>query len=213
MIKEIKRFLKRNKPTDRTKKYWENAAKKSVESVMESICDQFDKETFESKKESLIFSQKMQLTPDIRILDLACGMGRTCRWVAPKVKEYVGVDFIPEMIEKAKAYNSEINNAKFLVNDGKTLNIFEDENFDIIYCELAFQHMLKSIQESYMNDIHRVLKNNGLFYVQLPRFEFYKDPSYARTKEEVDELFKDFKVTYADISPAYYYIKATKLRI
>jgi ubiquinone/menaquinone biosynthesis C-methylase UbiE len=154
----------------------------------------------------------MQLTPDIRILDLACGMGRTCRWVAPKVKEYVGVDFIPEMIEKAKAYNSQINNAKFLVNDGKTLNIFEDESFDIIYSELAFQHMVKPIQESYVNEIHRVLKNNGLFYVQLPRIEFYKDPSYARTKEEVDELFKDFKVTYTDISPAYYYIQATKLQ-
>ena len=71
--------------------------------------------------------------------------------------------------------------------------------------------MHKPIQESYVNDINRVLKKNGLFYVQLPRIEYYKDPSYARTKEEVDELFKDFKVAYTDISPAYYYIKATKL--
>lgn len=212
MIKGVKKFLKRNKPTDRTKEYWESAAKKPIENVMESICDKYDQETFESKKESLIFSQKMQLTPDIKILDLACGMGRTCRWVAPNVKEYVGVDFIPEMIEKAKAYNSQINNAKFFVNDGKTLNIFEDESFDIIYSELAFQHMHKPVQESYVNDIHRVLKKNGMFYVQLPRLEYYKDSSYARTKEEVDELFNNFNVTYADISPAYYYIKATKLR-
>ena len=108
MIKRVKKFLRRNKPTDRTKEYWENAAKKSVENVIESICDKYDQETFESKKESLIFSQKIQLTPDMKVLDLACGMGRTCRWVAPNVKEYVGVDFIPEMIEKAKAYNSHI---------------------------------------------------------------------------------------------------------
>lgn len=212
MLKNIaKKILRKNRPTDRTKEYWQNAATKSVEDVMESICDKYDKETFESKKEGLIFSQKMQLTPDIRILDLACGMGRTCKWVAPYVKEYVGVDFIPEMIQKAKDYNSQFTNAKFFVNDGQTLNIFEDENFDIVYSELAFQHMLKDIQESYVKEVNRILKKNGVFYVQLPRIEYYKDSSYARTKAEVDKMFEGFDVLYTNEVPAYYYIKATKL--
>lgn len=67
------------KPTDRTEKYWKKAASKDVESVMESICDQSDKKTFDTKKEALIFSQNIKFDKNMKILDLACGMGRTCK--------------------------------------------------------------------------------------------------------------------------------------
>ena len=186
------------------------AASKDVESVMEAICDQFDKETFETKKETLIFSQNIKLDKKMKVLDLACGIGRTCKWVALYVDEYVAVDFIPEMIKKAKEYNREFKNARFVVNDGKTLNILNVDYFDLTYSELAFQHMLKPIQESYVNEIFRVLKKDGLFYVQIPRLEYYNDKTYSRTKKETDELFQKFSVTYEDTSDAYYYIKAKK---
>lgn len=211
MIKKVKTAIKKIiKPTDRTEKYWKKAAGKDVESVMEAICDQFDKETFETKKEALIFSQNIKLNKKMRVLDLACGMGRTCKWVAPYVDEYIGVDFIPEMIKKAKEYNNKFKNAKFVVNDGKTLNILNADYFDLAYSELAFQHMLKIVQESYIDEIFRVLKKDGLFYVQIPRLEYYNDKTYSRTKKETDDLFQKFSITYEDISDAYYYIKAKK---
>ena len=115
-----------------------------------------------------------------------------------------------EMIEKAKEYNRDFTNAKFLVNDGTTLNILDDEYFDLAYSELAFQHMLKPVQESYVKDLHRVLKKGGLFYVQIPRIEYYNDESYSRTKKETDQLFSQFTVTYENEFPAYYYIRAEK---
>jgi len=211
IIKKAKAAVKKMiKPTDRTKKYWENAAKKDIESVMEYICDQYDKNTFETKKEGLVFSQKIKLDNKMKVLDLACGMGRTCKWVAPHVEEYVGVDFIPEMIEKAKNYNKEFKNAKFVLNDGKTLSILNSDYFDVAYSELAFQHMVKSVQESYVKEIFRVLKNEGVFYVQIPRLEYYKDKTYSRTKKETDELFQKFSITYENTTDAYYYIKAVK---
>ena len=212
IIKKAKYVIKKMiRPTDRTKKYWKKvAASKDVESVMEAICDQFDKETFETKKEALIFSQNIKLDKKMKVLDLACGMGRTCKWVAPYVDEYVGIDFIPEMIKKAKEYNREFKNARFVVNDGKTLNILNVDYFDLTYSELAFQHMLKPVQESYVNEIFRVLKKGGLFYVQIPRLEYYNDKTYSRTKKETDELFQKFSVTYENISDAYYNIKAKK---
>ena len=211
IIKKVKSIIKKIiKPTDRTEKYWKKAASKDVESVMEAICDNFDMDTFETKKEALIFSQNIKLDKKMKVLDLACGMGRTCKWVAPYVDEYVGVDFIPEMIKKAKEYNSEFKNARFVVNDGKTLNVLNVDYFDLIYSELAFQHMLKSVQESYVNEIFRVLKKDGLFHVQIPRLEYYNNKTYSRTKKETDELFKRFTVTYEDITDAYYYIRAKK---
>ena len=211
IVKKTKSMIKKIiKPTDRTEKYWKKAASKDVESVMESICDQFDKKTFDTKKEALIFSQNIKFNKNTKVLDLACGMGRTCKWIAPYVDEYVGADFIPEMIKKAKEYNEEFKNAKFVVNDGKSLNILDSDYFDLAYSELAFQHMLKIIQESYVKEIFRVLKKDGLFYVQIPRIEYYNDKTYSRTKKETDELFQKFSVTYENISDAYYYIKAKK---
>lgn len=211
IVKKIKSIIKKIiKPTDRTEKYWKKAANKDVESVMEAICDQFNKETFETKKEALIFSQNIRLDKKMKVLDLACGIGRTCKWIAPHVDEYVGVDFIPEMIEKAIEYNNEFKNTRFVRNDGKTLNVFNANYFDLAYSELSFQHMLKPIQESYVNEIFRVLKKEGLFYVQIPRLEYYKDKTYSRTKNETDKLFQKFSVTYEDTSDAYYYIKAKK---
>jgi len=212
IVNKIKSIVKKRiKPTDRTEKYWKKAASRDVENVMESICDKFDKKTFNTKKEALIFSQNIKLDTNMKVLDLACGMGRTCKWVAPHVYEYVGVDFIPEMINKAKEYNNKFENARFVVNDGKTLNVLEHEYFDLAYSELAFQHMLKPVQESYVKDLQKVLKKNGLFYVQIPKLEFYKDSSYSRTRKETDDLFMNFETKYENESPAYYYIRVRKL--
>lgn len=211
IIKNVKSSIKKLiRPTDRTKKYWTNAANADVENVMMSICDKFDQNDFETKKDSLIFTQNIKLDKGMKVLDLACGMGRTCRWVAPYVGEYIGADFIPEMIEKAKQYNVAFKNARFVKNDGKTLNEFDKDYFDLVYSELSFQHMNKPIQESYVKEIFRVLKCDGLFYVQIPRLEFYKDKTYSRTKKETDELFKKFSVEYEDTTDAYYFIKAKK---
>lgn len=200
--------------TDRTKEYWAEAAKGSLEKTMDKICDGFDEETFATKKDSILFFLNIPLLSEYVVLDLACGIGRTCKWVAPKVNQYVGVDFIPEMIEKAKEYNKQYTNAKFYINDGSTLNIFENKMFDVVYCEIAFQHMDKTIQKSYVKDIHRILKDNGVFYAQIPRISFYNDESYAYKDEEINDLLKNFNVTYYDIEnpayKAYYVFKAEK---
>lgn len=193
-----------------TRDYWEKSANKNLNVVIKRICDGYSKEDFLTKTDAFLFEQKKTLNPEMVVLDLACGMGRTCRWIAPQVLKYVGVDFIPEMIQKAKEWNKEISNAEFHINDGKTLDIFESDTFDLIYCELAFQHMEKNIQQSYVPEIHRVLKKGGKFYAQLPKMEYYKDESFALTNSEIEKLFKNFKIACINDLPAYYVIEATK---
>lgn len=202
------------KPNDRSKEYWQKAAKADIETTMEKICHGFNEDTFKTKKDSVLFYLDIPLKKDATILDLACGIGRTCQWVAPNVKQYVGIDFIPEMITKAREYNKQYSNTVFYSNDGKTIPL-EDKSVDIVYCEIAFQHMVKKIQESYVSEIYRVLKDGGSFYAQIPRLEFYKDESYAHNDEQITELLHNFSVKYYnDIShegyKMYYVFKATK---
>ncbi len=211
-IKKIARkILGRDKIKSIGVKYWEKAASGSNEKAMRKICDGFNKEDFETKKDSLIFMKEFQVSLQDDVLELACGMGRTCKWVAPKVKQYTGADFIPQMIDKAKSYNSSFSNAKFVLTDGRTLRIFNDNTFDVVYCELAFQHMTKDVQQSYTDEVYRVLKKGGTFFVQLPKIEFYKDPTFALSKDETENLLQKFKTTHISNSPAYYVIMAKKL--
>lgn len=89
-----------NKPSDRTREFWEKAA---VTNPYSAICDGLNEERFKREKESIVFQTKVELTKDAVILDLACGIGRVAKFIAPYVKKYVGVDFSKNMIEKAKA--------------------------------------------------------------------------------------------------------------
>ncbi len=204
----------KRKATDRTFQYWNNIANKDLSIVMEGICDGFTHKDFSEKQDTILNYFNINLDYNYVVLDLACGIGRTCKWIAPKVKKYFGVDFVPEMINKAIEYNKEYNNAQFYVNDGKTLSIFDDKTFDIIYCEIAFQHMVKEIQKSYVSEIFRTLKIGGVFYGQIPKFEFYKDDSYALKQNEVVKLLEAFNVTWLNINRkeynAYYLFKAEK---
>lgn len=212
LILDLKKILKKNKHTDRTKEYWEKVAGGNNDEVINYICEGYTKEDFEKSKDSILFHAEILLTTDMTVMDLACGMGRLCHFVAPHVKKYIGIDFIPEMIEKAREYNKNYTNTEFHVNDGKTLQIISDEEIDIGFCELAFQHMPKYVQDSYVKEVWRVLRFDGSFYVQIPRIEFFKDVTYARTSDEIKKMFTDFKVTELPYvrNDAYSLLKAVK---
>lgn len=200
----IKRIFKRS--NDRTCEYWEKAA---ITNPYSAICTGWSKEKFDVSQESIIFYGGVELTKDMVVLDLACGIGRVARFIAPNIKKYVGVDFSRNMIKKAIERYEGYQNVEFHVNDGRTLKEFNDDIFDIVFCELGFQHMEKEITVSYVNEVYRVLKRNGVFLAQVPRLDYYRD-TFAFTKDEVDTFFSRFSHKTVEDWPAYFIVKATK---
>lgn len=195
------------KPSDRTPEYWEKAA---ITNPYSAICDGWSEEKFNAERESIIFYGTVELTKHMIVLDLACGIGRVAKFIAPIVKKYVGVDFSRNMIKKAIERYQGYQNVEFHVNDGRTLKEFDDNIFDLAFCELGFQHMEKDVTRSYVSEVYRVLKRNGAFLAQIPRFDYYHDV-YAFTKEETDTLFARFShIEYFKILPAYFLVKTTK---
>lgn len=207
MIKgKINRLLRR---TSTEKKFWSKAARADDLTTMSRICDGFTKRQFE-KEIIPFFHPHYILKKTDNVLDLACGMGRTCKWVAPQVEQYTGVDFIPEMVQKAKQHNRTIQNANFVINDGLTLKTLPDGSFDLVYCELAFQHMKKDVQKSYIPEVYRVLKKHGLFMAQLPKMSYYDNPDFALTNSEMRKMFEMFDIDLVSQTPAYYVLLARK---
>ena len=173
-----------------TREYWEDAAAAPLEQTVHAICDGYSYEEF-GRRGGVHFDES-ELGPGSVVLDLACGMGRTCRRVAGLVREYHGVDFAPGMIDKAREHNRGVSNAVFHVNDGAALGGFADGTFDVVYSELAFQHMPKAVQRSYAAEAARVLKEGGRFFAQLSRSEFYRGAEHALTEEEARGMLSPF---------------------
>jgi len=97
---------------------------------------------------------------DERALDVACGPGLLARAFAPHVREYVGVDLTPAMVDKAGALTRDagITNARFEIADALRLP-FEANTFDLVLTRLALHHMpdpYRAVQE-----MSRVLRPGG----------------------------------------------------
>lgn len=92
-----------------------------------------------------------------KILDLGCGTGRHSSILKKRGANVCGLDLSPKMIEVAK---SEIKDVDFKVGSVYKLP-FKSNFFDIVVSGLVVGHF-KNLDRAF-NEIHRVLKNNGIF--------------------------------------------------
>lgn len=84
----------------------------------------------------------LPLAPDQRWLDVACGPGIVTRAVGGRVREVVGVDITPAMVEKAavEAGTAGVHNARFVWGDATALP-FPDKGFDGAVTRFSLHHI------------------------------------------------------------------------
>ena len=135
-----------------------------------------------------------------RALDVGTGAGTLALALAPLVREVVGVDIVPALLERARAEAPE--NVTFVDGDATTLP-FELASFDLVCTRRTFHHILHP--ERVVGEMARVTRPGGRIFVddqiapvdplaalELDRFERTRDPSHTRTLPDVDfrQLFE-----------------------
>jgi len=108
------------------------------------------------------------LGPETVTLHIGAGVGRIEYAIAPHVKKCYGIDVSSVLPKVAQRNLSQYGNVEFRTGDGRTLGIFPDATFDVIYSTIAFQHMPKDVFRSYLADTHRALKPGGTLYFMIP---------------------------------------------
>lgn len=102
--------------------------------------------------------------PDTYFLDIGCAIGWAVEYAAARIKgkgRSMGIDLCPQMIAKAKSL-SLYHNTCYQTADAHNLP-FKANSFDYILCTNSFHHYL--YPDRVVNEIHRVLKKRGRFYL------------------------------------------------
>lgn len=131
---------------------------------------------------------------DERALDSGTGTGTLALALAPLVREVVGVDIVPELLEYAR--RDAPANVTFVEGDATNLP-FEDDSFDLVCSRRTFHHMGRP--ELAAAELTRVTAPGGRVFVddqiapadppaalELDRFERARDPSHTRTLPDID---------------------------
>jgi ubiquinone/menaquinone biosynthesis C-methylase UbiE len=137
---------------------------------------------------------------DERAVDVGTGAGTLALALAPLVREVVGVDLVPELLERARA--GAPANVTFVEGDATSLPLGSG-SFDLACTRRTLHHIARP--ELALAELARVTAPGGRLFVddqlapvdplaalELDRFERARDPSHTRTLPDIDfrQLFE-----------------------
>ena len=139
-----------------------------------------------------------------KFLDLGTGPGTQAIQLDKLGFDATGSDISKNAIEKAQQLSS---NVSFVVDD--ILNSsFLDNTFDYILDRGCFHVFEPALREKYLNQIKRILKNDGMLFLKVMSTEEKglpdeEGPHKFSQQEVLDTFEKDFEVI--EIKPTVYY--------
>lgn len=109
------------------------------------------------------------------VLEIACGIGRVSRFVAPRCRHLYCTDILEEALREARKSLKDFANVSFHRTNGYDLGGFAAETFDCVYSFTTFFHFDLELVVQYFREIKRVLKPGGFGIIEFMRFERQED--------------------------------------
>ncbi len=158
---------KENKYTQMQLNLYNGLASQWSEENREPVVGSFDGHNNWNDYEYLF--QRLENQSELVGLDFACGPGRNIVKYNGRFKRLDGVDISPVNIGKAQTYTSNRGIETVLyTSTGTDISIVQSNEYDFVMSTIALQHIcVYDIRYSIMKDIHRVLKNGGMFTAQM----------------------------------------------
>jgi len=116
----------------------------------------------------------------LRILELACGTGRTTRFLRmafPKAK-ITAVDLSPAYLKVAQENLRDLDRIDFVEGDASNLN-FKDSSFDVVVSVYLFHELPKDVRRQVFHEARRLVRPGG-WVVTVDSIQAGDKPEYDR---------------------------------
>jgi ubiquinone/menaquinone biosynthesis C-methylase UbiE len=157
--------------------------------------------------------ERLPLTPDDLVLDVAAGTGHVARRMAPKVRAVVAIDATEAMLEagRIEAKRAALRNVVFMQADAAKLP-FLDASFDIVVSRFAVHHFEDPRVQ--LGEMRRCLRMGGRLAIadlvcdpdpEVAEFQNHlerlRDPSHTRmlSLERLADLVGSTDVEFRDV--------------
>jgi ubiquinone/menaquinone biosynthesis C-methylase UbiE len=104
------------------------------------------------------------------VLEIACGLGRVSRFVAPHCHSLHCADLLPEALAECSRNLTEFSNVNFHLLNGYDLEGFPGDYFDCVYSFTTFFHFDFELVVYYFREVKRVLKTGGTAIIEFKRW-------------------------------------------
>jgi len=135
-----------------------------------------------------IYPKLCMVLPTQNILEIAPGFGRWTKFLLPLAGKYQGVDISDACVAHCKIKFSNCLNAAFYQNDGKSLDMIEDNSIDVAFSYDSLVHVDISILSGYVAQVINKLKPDGVAFIHHSNLsEAFADRSHpimTRTRDE-----------------------------
>lgn len=111
------------------------------------------------------------ISKDSVVLEIACGIGRVSKYIAPECKYLFCTDILEEALDEAKINLKHFTNVSFEKINGYDLGSFKENYFDCVYSFTTFFHFDFELVVNYFAEIRRVLKPQGIAVIEFKRWE------------------------------------------
>jgi len=163
---------------DTMRREWDARAKQNAYHWVVSEREVWDKDAYyeEGRKDIRrlvlpFFAENGFSAENIRqlsVLDIGCGTGRLCRALKEQCGEVTGVDIAPEMVERARQENADVQGVRFLLVSGEDISPVQSNSVDFCFSYLVFQHIPhKRVIRRYFEEIRRILRAGGIAKIQV----------------------------------------------
>lgn len=155
---------------------------------------------------------RIDVAPDARVLDVACGTGLLARALSVRAREIVAVDITPAMLARGReaAEREGITNVEFVEAPAEALP-FADSSFDLVVTRFSLHHIAEP--QRVVDEMLRVAHNRGRVAIidllapddaalalRQNEIENLRDPSHTKTLRwgELRELVEEAGATIVD---------------
>ncbi len=138
------------------------------------------------------YNTALSLVKDKTVLDIASGAGYGTHFLASAARMAYGVEIDQDAVDYSRAHYAK-SNLKYLQGSVDSIPL-EDHSVDVVVSFETIEHVSAELQIRMMEEIKRVLKDDGILFISSPEKHYYSEERDYVNPYHVHELYaSEFK--------------------